>query len=739
MRDDLVSMISVSFDDANEMIKDVTNEEIKDAIFDIKENKAPGPNGFSLKFFKKAWSVVGEDKLLLKSQTLGQLFFCNVIYKGISKILTNRIKKSLCKVVSTNQSAFIPGRQITDNILISQELLREYNWKNRAKRVSFKIDIQKAYDTINWGFLEKTLSLFGFPIQMIHWIMTCVRSAAFSINVNGEKHGYFKGGRGLRQDDLLMFCHGDVESVKVIKGALDEFSMISRLIPNMGKLSYLGVPLITKQPGINDCKCLVEKVKAKVNCWKNRMLTYVGRLQLISSVLSSIHVYWASVFMLPKMIINDINRLLKGFLWCQGDLTKGKAKVAWENVCLPKHQGGLGLKNLNIWNEVLMSKHLWNLASCKDSLWVQWVNVVKLKGRSIWEVNVESNSSCGWKQILSLRDKMRSHIVNQIGNGEKTFFWHDNWCDKGALSAIFGQDLMKHQSINTSAKGRLATQDRVMKWYTRTKMKCAHQLLIAQCPILVTALEDRLDLPKGTLLTICEGGAEGSELSDGDVLLSCIHISVDAISVVFGLSFTQDTVMSDSEDSTVTYTAVPSPFADLPDIRSPGVDGPPMMPKDLYAYVVAAFQATPSPDYLPVSEYPPSSDLFKAAEEQPLPDAVSPTVDSPGYVPESNPREDPEEDDDEDLEEDPTDYPTDGGDDGYDEDDSSDDDEDDDVDIKEDEEEEEHPAPADSTVVALPAVNQTPSTEETEPFETDESAATPPPYPAYRVTTRISI
>ncbi|GKB48995.1 hypothetical protein Tco_0899748 [Tanacetum coccineum] len=209
--------------------------------------------------------------------------------------------------------------------------------------------------------------------------------------------------------------------------------------------------------------------------------------------------------------------------------------------------------------------------------------------------------------------------------------------------------------------------------------------------------------------------------------------------------------MSDSEDSTVTYTVVSSPFADLPDIGSPGVDGPPVMPEDPYAYVVAAFQAPPSPDYVPGPEYPPSpefvpepvypefmplEDEILPAEEQPLPAAVSPTADSPGYVPESDPEEDPEEDDDEDPEEDPADYPADGGDDGDDEDESSDDDEDDDVDI---EEEEEHPAPADSTAVALPAVDQAPSAEETEPFETDESAATPPPHPAYRVTARISI
>ncbi|GKC39805.1 hypothetical protein Tco_1052189, partial [Tanacetum coccineum] len=119
----------------------------------------------------------------------------------------------------------------------------------------------------------------------------------------------------------------------------------------------------------------------------------------------------------------------------------------------------------------------------------------------------------------------------------------------------------------------------------------------------------------------------------------------------------------------------------------------------------------------------------------------SPTAQSPDYVSESNPEADLEEDDDEVPEEDPVDYSVDGGDDGDDEDEPSEEDEDDDVDIEadEDEEEEEHPAPADSVVVALPAADQASSAEETEPFETDESAATPPPHPAYRVTARISI
>ncbi|GKG43009.1 hypothetical protein Tco_0479693, partial [Tanacetum coccineum] len=119
--------------------------------------------------------------------------------------------------------------------------------------------------------------------------------------------------------------------------------------------------------------------------------------------------------------------------------------------------------------------------------------------------------------------------------------------------------------------------------------------------------------------------------------------------------------------------------------------------------------------------------------------AVSPTANSPGYVPELDPYEDPEEDDDEDPKEDLADYLADGGDNGDDEDESSYDDEDKDVDIMGDEEEEEHLAPADFIAVALPAVDQAPSAKETEPFETNESAATPPPHPAYRVTARISI
>ncbi|GJV49793.1 hypothetical protein Tco_1440005 [Tanacetum coccineum] len=173
--------------------------------------------------------------------------------------------------------------------------------------------------------------------------------------------------------------------------------------------------------------------------------------------------------------------------------------------------------------------------------------------------------------------------------------------------------------------------------------------------------------------------------------------------------------MSDYEDFIVTYTAVSSPYEDSSDMGSPGVEGPPMMPEDPHAYVVAIFQAPPSPDYVSGPEEPeqappspvylpyvpdlvypeymsPEDDVLPD-EEQPLPAAASPTTESPGYILES----DLEEDDEEDPKDDPADYPADRGDDGDDEESSDDDDVEEDEE-DEDEEEEEHLAPANPIV-----------------------------------------
>ncbi|GKA12795.1 RNA-directed DNA polymerase, eukaryota, reverse transcriptase zinc-binding domain protein [Tanacetum coccineum] len=442
--------------DAEYMVREVSNAEIKKAMFMIDDNKAPGPDGYTSHFFKKAWNVVGNAvcKVVREFFDTGRILseINSTIIAFECLVLAERLKKYLGKLVSQNQSAFIPNRQIQDNILISQELLKRYNKKNRPKRVALKIDLQKAYDTVNCNFLEDILNGFGFHRKMVNWIMKCVTSTSFLIAVNGESCGFFKGGLGLRQGDpiypylftlvmeilnLLMIRrieNNDSKSVKIIKDVIDEFGDVSGLLPNYNKstiifgsindevrqeildvipfrveklsVKYLGVPLITKRTGVKECKSLVDKVRNRILSWKNKILSYAGRLQLVASVLESIQVYWANVFLLPQTVIEEINKLLKGFLWNQSDHANGKAKVVWKNL------------------------------SDKDTLWVKWINTFKLMGRTVWEVNEDSNDSWGWRNILRMRLEARMHMIMKVGNGERTSLWFDNWSRLGPLSEI---------------------------------------------------------------------------------------------------------------------------------------------------------------------------------------------------------------------------------------------------------------------------------------------------------------
>lgn len=126
---------------------------------------------------------------------------CNTINKCIAKIMANRIAPLLSSLIDPSQGAFVKGRKITNNILLAQELLLDYHLLPYLPRVASKIDMQKSHDTLSWEFLRKTLCAFDFPHDMIDLIMSATCSAQFSVNINGELHGYFPSGRGLRQGD----------------------------------------------------------------------------------------------------------------------------------------------------------------------------------------------------------------------------------------------------------------------------------------------------------------------------------------------------------------------------------------------------------------------------------------------------------------------------------------------------------------------------------------------------------
>lgn len=128
---------------------------------------------------------------------------CNVIYKCITKILATRLVNVMPSVVSMNQAAFIPSRNILDNVLLAQELLKGYGRNNVASAAALKIDISKAYDSIHWTSIVRIMAHMGFPRIFVSWIYVCISSPTFSVVINGRPVGLFSSSKGIRQGDPI--------------------------------------------------------------------------------------------------------------------------------------------------------------------------------------------------------------------------------------------------------------------------------------------------------------------------------------------------------------------------------------------------------------------------------------------------------------------------------------------------------------------------------------------------------
>lgn len=136
---------------------------------------------------------------------LRPIALCNVLYKVIAKVLSNRLRVLLPGIISDNQSAFILGWSITDNVLVAFKMLHYMKQKKSGGEgiVALKLDVSKAYNRVNWRFLENQMYQMGFSKKWIDWIMLCVSTVSYSINFNGSQVGPITLVRGLRQDDPL--------------------------------------------------------------------------------------------------------------------------------------------------------------------------------------------------------------------------------------------------------------------------------------------------------------------------------------------------------------------------------------------------------------------------------------------------------------------------------------------------------------------------------------------------------
>lgn len=222
---------SLSVSEGGILIKPFSVQEIREAVWDCDSDKSPGPDGITFGFIKEFWLDMKDEivRFVYEFHRNGKLskginttFIALIpkvaspqkindfrpislvgsLYKILAKLLSNRLRGVIGSVVSESQSAFVKNRQILDGILIANEVVDEA-CKSKKELMLFKVDFEKAYDSVDWGYLDTVMGCMSFPVLWRKWIKECVSTATTSVLVNGSPTDEFPLKRGLRQGDPL--------------------------------------------------------------------------------------------------------------------------------------------------------------------------------------------------------------------------------------------------------------------------------------------------------------------------------------------------------------------------------------------------------------------------------------------------------------------------------------------------------------------------------------------------------
>ncbi|BBN67603.1 Polynucleotidyl transferase, ribonuclease H-like superfamily protein [Prunus dulcis] len=341
---------------------------------------------------------------------LKPISLCNTMYK--------------VKVFSPAQASFIPGRQIVDNIIVSQEVLHKFrNSKGKKGFITWKIDLSKAYDRLHWDFIYDVLWEIG------KLGLECIKSVRYQAILNGELTERFSPSAGIRQGDplspyIFVLCMEKLSHIindhqvnfdksriccspNTNSGIASTIANIcgSPLTDCLG--NYLGVPFIQSRITKDTYSGIVDKVQRRLASWKSHALSMAGRLTYLHAVTLAIPIYTMQTIDLP---------MSTDFLWgYTGEKTKIHL-VNWDIVCQPKSFGGLGIKKTHCMNQALLAKTGWKI-------------VQKDQDRSLLAApNLKFlNCSSTWRGILFGSQIVSKGFKWRVGNGDKILFWKDNW------------------------------------------------------------------------------------------------------------------------------------------------------------------------------------------------------------------------------------------------------------------------------------------------------------------------
>lgn len=217
-----------SQEDQNMFVAGFFAQEIKDAFFSRPRNKTSGPDGYSSEFFVSCWQIIGPEvieavqeffksgsmlrqwnatKLVLipkitnasATSDFRPISCLNTVYKVVSKLISNWLKKVLPTVISQAQSAFLPGRLLAENVLLATDLVKGYNSSTSESKAMLKVDLRKAFDSIRCDFILEISKAICVPDLFINWISQCISTASFSVSINGASGGFFNSTKGIRQ------------------------------------------------------------------------------------------------------------------------------------------------------------------------------------------------------------------------------------------------------------------------------------------------------------------------------------------------------------------------------------------------------------------------------------------------------------------------------------------------------------------------------------------------------------